>query len=638
MSVTRINRFVGQGSKLVVFMLCCLSLWVVSMFVPTVWRAAGSAVPAPLSQLRVTGFGQPGTKVGQRVEIQGSGFDTNSPHQNHVYFTNSQTGDLAEALFDPAVQPTGSTLAVITPYDAMSGFVQVRVGAIGAQCAPCTPCAPCTQSATQLSVETSFSGIVQDSGSCCGIEGVTVSVSGLPGFNGSTTTTANGVFVFSMVSTIQGTQLPAGLNYWVDGTAVHSCYVKKQLPTALTAGADVYNGVITLRSVSASCKIPKKKDCCNQTVASIGANKGASKPNLVAASATGVKATRNTLVRSSSFVVDGQSPTASVQTEAIMKIKGKDIRAGEVVLQIPNGALRGKLKLDVFESERTPVRLPRKFFSSTIVQIAPFGIRIEPGAKLIFPNRDKIRKDRKARLFRFDQEMGSKTLGTFVEAGWATVSADEKLVETGAGAIKETGYYFVSDEWPTETLTGHVQGSDGRPVLGAIVIARGQFIYTKGNGDFQLPDVPAVESGVPAIVKVTLLRPDGVVITKEFAGVPITVGGDNKVPDVVLPPRPVNHPPEFSTPSSFTIRAGETRNLTLKVSELNNEKKARVFIEEPKPGFATVIFSGILWCRDYRLRLAPQAKDVGEHKLTLTAVDSLRVSTSHTISVKVIPR
>lgn len=337
--------------------------------------------------------------------------------------------------------------------------------------------------------------------------------------------------------------------------------------------------------------------------------------------------------------------TASAQVEAAKQTKNRIFEKGEIVLQSPEGAslsfLQGatkeKLSISVFKRERTLVALPRYFYSSTIVQIMPFGARIEPGGKLIFPNKDGILNENTPRLFHFDQNKYGKDLGDFVDVGRATVSPDKKWVETDPGAIKETGYYFVSEKWPTTTIKGRVKRSDEKPVIRAIVISRGQFTYSDRNGDFKLPCVPVVRSGDPASVEITYLRPDGNVLSIERAGVEVkAVGVSNIGSELVLPSKAINNPPTIIAPANLTLRAGETRNFRFKVIDPETKKKLLVSVSGAR--FATVLSPGILWCKDYKLHLAPQANDVGEHTLILTAIDSFGARTLYKVSVKVIAR
>src|SRR6185503_1701271 len=149
-------------------------------------------------------------------------------------------------------------------------------------------------------------------------------------------------------------------------------------------------------------------------------------------------------------------------------------------------------------------------FSSSIAQIAPFGVKLMPGGKLTFPNPDGFTAGSPVKLFRFDLTPASPTLGTFVDTGkQALVSANGSRIETEENAITETSYYFVSLARPLTTVVGRVLDSDGStPVRGAIVHARGQEASTDGNGGFVLRRVPTIGEQRIAVAA-SLLRPSG---------------------------------------------------------------------------------------------------------------------------------
>src|SRR5262249_16484985 len=114
-----------------------------------------------------------------------------------------------------------------------------------------------------------------------------------------------------------------------------------------------------------------------------------------------------------------------------------------VKAEFPDGATSGTIFLSIVENSRTPVRLPTGIFSSTIVQLTPFSVRLTPGGKLTFPNSDKLPAGTQdVKLYRFNQTPGSPT--TFVEAGTATVTADGQYIETAPQAITETSIFFVA--------------------------------------------------------------------------------------------------------------------------------------------------------------------------------------------------
>jgi hypothetical protein len=210
----------------------------------------------------------------------------------------------------------------------------------------------------------------------------------------------------------------------------------------------------------------------------------------------------------------------------------KSGQAGEAKLVFPekptitfaNGKVGGAIYLNTFARERTPSALPRGHYSSAIVQLAPFGASIKPGAKLVFPNPDRIPAKTAVPLFRFDQRRESQTLGSFIQVGTATVTPDGQQVVTDGQPITETSYYFVSMERATATLKGRVLESNGQPVRRAIIISRGQFTYSKDNGEFELPGVPVLGAKDQAIVEVDVLRANGRVDSAERTGVSLTVG------------------------------------------------------------------------------------------------------------------
>lgn len=551
-------------------------------------------------QPALTGFDLNNTKVistraGQSIVIYGQGFSA-SPNQasNVVSFPQTLSSQMNDV---SASDATANELHVTTPYGVMSGPIIIRVGG---------------QIATlslggnlSLAVETSFSGIALRGNSQDKVAGVMVKV---PNLGQSMPTTSEGAFLFATGQT------PGPLSFSIGGAVGNVCYGTLFLSTSVNTGGDTHQDEGILRLLTFPFFV-----CRNSATAF--------------ASAAG--ATDNAPSAFPAFGTPTQPLADSIQGKLTKKVEGKNLKAGQVTLQIPDHTLERNLSLNVFERERTPVRLPLKVFSSTIVQIAPAGVRIRPGAKLIFPNQDKISNDAQAHLFRLDQDMGSKTLGTFVKVGQAKVSADGKWVETEAEAIKETGYYFVSAEWKVATLAGRVLEKLGngqqRPVAMAIVNSRGQFTRTDGTGNFVLESVPVVGSGAPATVETALLRPDGNVLTTERGGILVTAERKTSVDDLVLPSRPLNHPPVFVAPSSLEIRAGQSRNFGFKVKELNNKKLSRVSVSGAAFAFVTRRCG-----ENYRLHLTPsKAIETRTYQLTLTAIDSLGVRTLHVIEVKV---
>jgi uncharacterized protein (TIGR03437 family) len=90
----------------------------------------------------------------------------------------------------------------------------------------------------------------------------------------------------------------------------------------------------------------------------------------------------------------------------------------------PDGATSGALSLATVANSHLPAALPPGIFSSTVAQITPLGVTLTPGGKLTFPNTDGLPAGAQAKLFRLDQTPSSPILGSFIEAGTATVSTD----------------------------------------------------------------------------------------------------------------------------------------------------------------------------------------------------------------------
>ncbi len=180
--------------------------------------------------------------------------------------------------------------------------------------------------------------------------------------------------------------------------------------------------------------------------------------------------------------------------------------------QFPNDALTNQITLAQVQNCRTPKPLPFSIYSSRIVQLTPLGARLNPGGQLSFPNSDNLAGGLQLTLFRLDQRSDSPTLGSFIEAGAATVNGAR--IETGFRAIVEGGIYFVALTPANVTsVTGRVveRISDtlSLPVAGAVVQVRGQAGYTDGDGAFVLRNVPLNPGNDSLLIEASLLRPDG---------------------------------------------------------------------------------------------------------------------------------
>ncbi|MGH9936091.1 MAG: Ig-like domain-containing protein, partial [Blastocatellia bacterium] len=232
----------------------------------------------------------------------------------------------------------------------------------------------------------------------------------------------------------------------------------------------------------------------------------------------------------------------------------------------------------------------------------------------------------------FDPATTSPNLGSFVESGSATVTADSQRVETAANAIKEATIYFVSLEQTTTTVNGRVVDSDGAtPVRQALATGRGQTAVADGNGAFTLRNVPA-RAGDQLTISVAFLRPQGRVDRAERGGiVPIIAGTTQVSPDIALPAETSNRPPVIIAPASVVANQNESRDFDFIVSDPDSDQTVQAQV-------AGAVFASIkpsVGPNPFRLTLAPGPGDTGQRTLTLTATDNLGASATATLTVSI---
>ena len=322
-------------------------------------------------------------------------------------------------------------------------------------------------------------------------------------------------------------------------------------------------------------------------------------------------------------------PEGSVQTGGVIFEVPDNATA-----QFPDGSTRGVITLTLVENNRTPAPLPAGHFSSTIAQLTPFGVRTTPGGKLTFPNRDGFAAGARVMLFRLDQAVNSPTLGSFVEAGVAVVSSDGMRIETAAGAITETSYYFVSLARPTTTVVGRVVESDGTtPVRLALVSSRGQEAFTDGAGAFTLRNVPVNAVNDSLTVEASFKRPDGRIDRAQRSGIAVVVGGITQLsPPLVLPAATSNRPPTILAPSSLIVTQGETRDVGVVVNDPDQGQTISTMAAVGVP-FARII--GTTTIGVFILRITPTANDAGNFTLRITASDNAGGSTTQNVALRV---
>jgi uncharacterized protein (TIGR03437 family) len=300
--------------------------------------------------------------------------------------------------------------------------------------------------------------------------------------------------------------------------------------------------------------------------------------------------------------------------------------------QFPDGSTRGALTLTIVDNSRTPAPLPAGNFSSTIAQLAPFGVRLNPGGRLTFPNRDGFAAGSQVKLFRFDQTVNSATIGSFIEAGAATVSTDGQRIETAAGAVTETSYYFVSLARPTTTVTGRVVESDNvTPVRLALVRARGQEAFTDGAGGFVLRDVPVSGAGDQLTVEASAVRPDGRIDRAQRSGLIAVSGGVTQLtPPLALPSPVPNRPPLILAASSLVTNQNEARDVSIVVSDPDGQS-----VQAAVSGASFATLTSGASAGTLTLRLTPGASDSGNFTLTISATDDQGASATQNIALRV---
>ncbi len=288
------------------------------------------------------------------------------------------------------------------------------------------------------------------------------------------------------------------------------------------------------------------------------------------------------------------------------------------VATLPAGVTEPRIYLTRIENSRAPFALPRGLFSLAIAQLSPYGIKLNPGGKLIFPNADGLPANAQVALFRLNQTSTGTALGTFVDAGVATVSADGLRIETAANAITETSIYFVAQLRPTTTVIGRVVDSDNKPVRFALIACAGQLALTDGNGSFVILNV-AVPTNGQLTVEASYIRPTGRTDRITRTGITAQAYSVTRLtPDLVLP-SPVtqpNRPPSLTAPATLTINESTTRDFALLVSDPAPNQTVTVTVSGAT--FASIISNQ----GAFALQLAPGVNTAGSYTLTLRAADN----------------
>ncbi len=316
------------------------------------------------------------------------------------------------------------------------------------------------------------------------------------------------------------------------------------------------------------------------------------------------------------------------------------IRFGEVTLTLPgnpearflDGSNRGLITLTQVESSRTPVSLPGGVFSSAIIQITPFGTSFGKGGTLRFPNTERYPAGTQVRVYRLDQRANSLTRGRFIQAGFATVSADGLTILTDPGVVIEATYYFVGLPRTITNVVGRVLDANRTPLRRALVRLRGQEGFTDGNGGFTLRNVPVSNVSDLIIVEASYARANGRVDRAFSNRIAPVISGFTNVGDIVMPAVNANQPPVIVVASALTANAAQINDFNFIAYDPDEARVPTLTVSGA--AFAVVIPPTAQ--TPPVLRLTPTANQLGTFTLTLTATDSQNAVTTRTITVRVV--
>lgn len=319
--------------------------------------------------------------------------------------------------------------------------------------------------------------------------------------------------------------------------------------------------------------------------------------------------------------------SASIQTGGITFDVPDDVSA-----VFPDGSTSGLLTLTKLENSRTPIALPPGVFSSSIVQITPFGVQLDPGGKLTFPNSDNLPAGSQASLYTLDLSPRSPTFGSFIIIAQVMVSADGQTIETPADAVMRTSYFFIAIPRQTTTIAGRVVDSDGvTPVRWALARSRGQEGFTDGNGGFVLRNVPVIDAGDLLTVEASLLRPDGRVDRAERNGIVPAINDTTLIsPDLQLAPRISNRPPSIISQVNLSLIEGGM--LDSSFLAVDPDPNQMLTVGSSGAAFASVVPEGN---NIYTLRLKPGGGTAGNYTVKLMAMDDKGGSVEKDVAVTV---
>lgn len=545
------------------------------------------------------------------LAVTAGGFASNPVE---IEFAASGSGQVAVSAFSPAMVLAGETLGIDgSGFDPDGAGNLVRVGGVEA--------AVNSASETHLDVTVPFgasSGAVTVAtvqGESAGDDPINVrtSISGL--IESTDRQPLPGVAVRIRGTDISDTTSPDG-SFLLPDTATGAVLVEIDATTVKTTPS--YDKVLLKMPVTAG------RDNPYPTAVAMQQATGAS---VTVGNANGFQSGSNQNVNP----YRASSPGASIQTGGIRF----DI-ADNAAAIFADGARQGVITLSVIVNNRTPAPLPPGHTGTSIAQLSPAGVQLSPGGTLSFPNTELLPPNSTATLFKLDQNPASRTVGSFVAVGSATVTSNGLRIESDSGAITESGIYFASVKQQTTTVVGRVFDSDGRtPVRFAHVRARNRESFTDGNGGFILRNVPVRPGAEQLIIEASFVRPNRRVDRVFRAGVIPVLNGTTVVqPELVLPSATSNRPPVLLAPNQVTVVRGETSGFNIVV--LDPDADPVTIVAVTGAPFAAIQAHPEL-PNVFQLALSPGLGVVpGDYTLTVRAFDIRNAVATQTVVVQVI--
>ncbi len=529
--------------------------------------------PNDVNSPRVAGFSPTTVLAGTILTINGMNFDP-VKEKNLVLCGCTETRTMEEA--------SETRLSAKVPFGTASGKVAVRTSRGQGE------------STVELIMSTSISGYVENTASPpLPLPGMLVRV---PGYSMTSITDKEGTFVLP----IPGVPPTSALAVEIV-PPVELPYTLTPIKASVTLNRDNHAGRIRLQQTKLT----------GQNALPFGLSDPPAMSAVAAVAEVAATATQRSRYKPA---------VTALQSVRVIQESGIAFEiADNATAVFPGGGTSGTVILNLVEQSRTPVELPPGVFSSTIAQLTPFRVKLTPGGKLIFPNRDMLPVGSQPKLYRFDQTIGSPTFGTFVEAGAATVSASGGFIETLPTAITETSIYLAAVPRRVTTVVGRVIENDGAtPVRGANARANGQEAITDGNGGFTLRNVSVPDNTMTLIVEASIQRPNGRVDRAPSPATTAVLNGVTPAGNLVLPPLPPNRPPVVVAPSSLEVTEGLVLQATVLAYDPDSDRPLQMRLDGPP--FARLDPDSNN-ANTYTLRLAPQTGSAPTFMLTITGMD-----------------